>query len=927
MREFRVFSRATIVAAFMLLAVPFLASQASAALPLPPAVTLPTFQTKTDESGADDLSGQKDLSLHGVATPAPGDLWAMWQWDDLSWSGGNTGDACALFDTDSDARVNFSLCVSVGGNPAVQQPGSPRIWTCNDSKVQTCPQSAQVTPINTACATNRDANDPFHNTGNSTKDTQAICHIDLADVGGGTTAKLINTCSYPSQSPTSSPSDCVLVPRDAFLIIQKIVTTTPSTDGTFPFRLGTGAAAANAVQFTASGSQTSGAIPIVSGVDNNLKEDVPTNWAIDTPAPSCTGASGTGSSNGTVSGDTISGIKTASDTTVTCVYRDKKQTGAIKITKVRSGTSGAVTLAGAKFRIDGGAEITTGADGTVCADGLSIASHSVEETHAPAGHTLASPATQNVSVTAAGTCAAGSTQATVTFSDPLVLGTINITKKKADGTALAGAVFTLYSNVAPLTGDHTGAGDTIQPSLTCTSSASGACQIANVPLGNYWIVETTTPAGFATADDTPVTIDVGATEGNGDVEAFNITDATVNGTINVHKAGFGGADLAGATFTLYVDNAIVGEFNILSDTATSKTCGPTSAAGNCQITGVAPGDYFLVETTTPPGYDTAAPVPVHVGLGSGANAGDVVNVPTISDPVVKGTINITKTGTGNVILNGATFTLYNDADPAGSTFDAQNDTSTGKTCTTSGSGTCSITDVTPGNYWVRETTTPNGYDTAPDQKVNVGIGTSAHVGDTDGLSFVDPVVNGTVAVTKTDDAGTPNPLSGAVFTLYTNVTPLTGDHTGAGDTITTKTCTTGTLGTCNINDVPPGNYWVVETTTPAGYLTAADKAVTVGIGNTAPHVGDTVPVTLVDARKHRVVVLVCHEGTDTLHSRDVTVGGVRKQSLSGTGLTAAEQKALCDLGGASFGNLGTAADPKPDVNALVELSKVNGATG
>src|SRR3954463_12136736 len=127
MREHRSISRAALVGALMLLAIPLSASQASAApLPLTP---VPTFTTQNDESGADDQPGQKDLSLQGVATPTSGELWTMWQWDDTGLSGGNTGDACSLFDTDNDFKVNFSVCVSIGLNPAVQQAGSPRVWT------------------------------------------------------------------------------------------------------------------------------------------------------------------------------------------------------------------------------------------------------------------------------------------------------------------------------------------------------------------------------------------------------------------------------------------------------------------------------------------------------------------------------------------------------------------------------------------------------------------------------------------------------------------------------------------------------------------------------------------------------------------------------------------------------------------------------
>ena len=272
----------------LVLAVPVLVSQANAALPL---TNPPTFNFTNDENGADDQPGQKDLSSQAVAVPAPGDLWVSWKWDVTSLSGGNTGDGCALFDTDNDSKVNFAICVTIQGNPAVQAPVSPRVYTCGDGKVDRCTStSTQISPINSACSTNTNATDPFHA---GQKDTQAICHIDLADVGGAGTANLVNTCSYPSQQPTSDPSDCVLIPRDAFLKITKVAS--PNT-GSFPFYLAvtTDAFPATAT-FTASGSASSSFIPIRSDVKYKLKEAVPTNWAID-GTPSCTGTSGTGSS-------------------------------------------------------------------------------------------------------------------------------------------------------------------------------------------------------------------------------------------------------------------------------------------------------------------------------------------------------------------------------------------------------------------------------------------------------------------------------------------------------------------------------------------------------------------------------------------------------------------------------------------------------
>jgi hypothetical protein len=303
---------------------------------------------------------------------------------------------------------------------------------------------------------------------------------------------------------------------------------------------------------------------------------------------------------------------------------------------------------------------------------------------------------------------------------------------------------------------------------------------------------------------------------------------------------------------------------------------------------------------------------VHVGLGSeDPGVGQIVTVGPIANTPAKGTVRITKTGLNAVRLNGATFTLYKDDGTTAGSLD-NGDHITTLTCTTAGTdpndGKCNITDVPLGDYIVVETTVPAGYTKAPDQAVNVGVGgVSPGVGDVDSLSFSDPVVNGTVRVTKKDDAD--NLIGGATFTLYTDVAGTKGSSTGKTCSVPSNT----TTGQCDITDVVPATYWVVETTTPSHYETAADQKVTVGIGS-APGEGATAPVTLVDARKHRVVVLVCHEGTDTLLSRDVTVGSTTKASKGPGSLTDAQQKVLCDTDGANFGDIGGHGTVAPSVN-------------
>jgi hypothetical protein len=92
---------------------------------------------------------------------------------------------------------------------------------------------------------------------------------------------------------------------------------------------------------------------------------------------------------------------------------------------------------------------------------------------------------------------------------------------------------------------------------------------------------------------------------------------------------------------------------------------------------------------------------------------------------------------------------------------------------------------------------------------------------------------GSVKIIKTDDATPPNPLAGAEFTLYKDNPPVGGTR-GAEDTVTTFKCTTGADGTCTIdnNTILQGEYWVVETVTPAGHDSVADQHVTVVAGQT-----------------------------------------------------------------------------------------------
>lgn len=189
-----------------------------------------------------------------------------------------------------------------------------------------------------------------------------------------------------------------------------------------------------------------------------------------------------------------------------------------------------------------------------------------------------------------------------------------------------------------------------------------------------------------------------------------------------------------------------------------------------------------------------------------------------------GSIDITKVddGTPGNPLEGAVFTLYNDAAPVGGTRGAE-DTITTKTCQSDINGECSITGVQAGTYWVVETTGVDGYDLADDQAVTIAANGTVE------LTFVDPKQTGAITITKTAKHAAAD--SGSI--------PLAGvDFTVDGSTYTT-----GADGTVCIDGLDQADYTVSEVAAPTGYAGADDQDVTVDNAATCaddPYVGESV---------------------------------------------------------------------------------------
>jgi Prealbumin-like fold domain len=201
---------------------------------------------------------------------------------------------------------------------------------------------------------------------------------------------------------------------------------------------------------------------------------------------------------------------------------------------------------------------------------------------------------------------------------------------------------------------------------------------------------------------------------------------------------------------------------------------------------------------------------LHAPVGSNGRFSGLSHISFCYFPA--GEVKITKTDDAGAALAGAEFTLYKNNTPLDVPRGAE-DTITNFKCTTAADGTCTISGVTPGNYWVVETLVPPGHSGAEDQAITVTSGQTTQVGP-----LVNPRDRGAIQITKTRKHAADGP----------------GDHAHAGVDFVISggslnapaTVTTDVDGKACLDGLLPGNYNVHENT-PAGYNGEADKTVTV----------------------------------------------------------------------------------------------------
>ena len=358
-------------------------------------------------------------------------------------------------------------------------------------------------------------------------------------------------------------------------------------------------------------------------------------------------------------------------------------------------------------------------------------------------------------------------------------GSIKITKQNDKGEVLSGVVFTLYD-------------ENKNELRTGTTDENGVVLFENLPVGNYFYAETSELPGYI-----PFHSLMSARVGYaGAVEEITFTNHTAYAHIRVIKTDEYGVPLPGVHF-------------ILTDAAGTKVNeGDTDKDGKVLFASLPLGTYFLKETSAPAGYELDD-TPIQIDL---TQNGDLITK-TITNSHSTGSVSILKTDSvTGAALAGAHFKL---TDASGNLV---------KEGDTGSDGTLTFSGIPIGTYYLSETAAPNGYvlDSTP---VTVEITTG---GQTVSKTFVNAPAVGSIAVTKTD-AASGAALAGVHFKLV--------DTNGS----TVKEGDTDSNGNLSFNDVPLGNYQLIETATVDGYvldstpvaveLTQANQTVTKNLTN------------------------------------------------------------------------------------------------
>jgi Prealbumin-like fold domain len=229
-------------------------------------------------------------------------------------------------------------------------------------------------------------------------------------------------------------------------------------------------------------------------------------------------------------------------------------------------------------------------------------------------------------------------------------GTVNIHKQDDAGTPLQGAVFTLFTDAAPVDGNPPHGAEDTATSLTCTTNASGNCTIIDVPFGSYWAVETTGVSGHDPAAD----------------QSFSLTSNTPNLTISLTFVDPRQHGAILVTKTVKVPGTTgtqpLANVNFTVDNVTHAT----DAQGHACFDGLTLNQAYNVHETPPTGYSGSSDQSITPTTAGDCSAGATKAPANFTDkPLTNLSISVSAQVAGASLSK---VTCDNGAGNSGSTF-------------------------------------------------------------------------------------------------------------------------------------------------------------------------------------------------------------------------------------------------------------------